>query len=229
MSYRTPGPVALGERAYRYGRGDDRGEGGVHGQPRAWGSGAAGASDGALEADVQRFGMRIFLASLTVVFASTFVAYGIMWWRHRAGWQSVVTEKEVGGLIVASGLLIVADVCATRAKKAPVRARARKLTIATVVAASVYLVVQSLSWVPLLERANAGRSGGDLRMEGFLFLMLTFAHAVHVLGGIVASGVVLARSRGGRGPRGGALRLLSTYWRFLTVMWVAVLALLFVA
>lgn len=57
--------------------------------------------------------------------------------------------------------------------------------------------------------------------------MLTFAHAAHVLGGIVANFVVLYRSRGGDGPRRGALRLLYQYWRFLTIVWVAVLVALF--
>ena len=61
-------------------------------------------------------------------------------------------------------------------KRAPDRARAKRLTKLTIAFAVVYLGVQSLSWLPILERVDR-RTGGDLRMEEVLFLMLTFAHA----------------------------------------------------
>ena len=124
-------------------------------------------------------------------------------------------------------LLIVADIAAARAyRKEGDRQAAFKLTRLTLIMASVYIVVQSFSWFPLIAQGDPD-GDGTLRMEGFLFLMLTIAHAAHVLGGVVANGIVLARSAGGRGPLPGALQMLYQYWRFLTVMWVAVLALLF--
>ena len=89
----------------------------------------------------------------------------------------------------------------------------------------VYLGVQSLSWLPILERVDR-RTGGDLRMEEVLFLMLTFAHAVHVLGGVIANGIVLGKADSDGGPRRNTLRMLYQYWRFLTVVWVGVLGLL---
>ncbi len=90
------------------------------------------------------------------------------------------------------------------------------------------MVVQSLSWAPLLAKADP-IAGGTLRIEGFLFLMLTFAHAAHVIGGIIANGIVYVRSSRGRGPTRGALQMLYQYWRFLTVVWIAVLAMLLVS
>lgn len=219
MSFSTDGPFPRKGRQYRY-------------QPaETEGDVPSGASriipedpTGAQAAEVQGFGMKIFLASLTMVFASTFVAYIVIWWTNRGGWQSPVTKSEVGGLVAATVLLVVADVCAAWAlKRSSNRASARKLTVATLIAALVYLVVQSRSWVPLLAQARSGPNGGELRMEGFLFLMLTFAHAVHVFGGVIANAVALSRDGG---PRHTSLRLLYTYWRFLTIMWAAVLALL---
>ena len=68
--------------------------------------------------------------------------------------------------------------------------------------------------------------GQDLRMEEVLFLMLTFAHAVHVLGGVIANGIVLGKADSDGGPRRNTLRMLYQYWRFLTVVWVGVLGLL---
>ena len=132
------------------------------------------------------------------------------------------------GLAAATVLLVIADIAAMRAlKKADTRAAARKLTLATVVFASIYLVVQSMSWVPLLnqvgERINGNIVGGTLKHAGGLFLMVTFAHALHVFGGIVANVIVLWRSQHDKGPARDSLRMLYSYWRFLTVMWVAVL------
>ncbi len=178
--------------------------------------------------DVIAFGMKLFLASLTMVFGGTFVAYAVFRWRERDGWESILDTPEIMGLVAASILLVIADIAAMRAlKKAETRAAARKLTLVTVIFATIYLVVQSISWVPLLnqvgERIGGSIVGGTLDHAGGLFLMLTFAHAVHVFGGIVANVIVLLRSKDDRGPARDSLRMLYSYWRFLTVMWVAVL------
>ena len=134
--------------------------------------------------------------------------------------------KELTGLAAATALLVAADIAASRAlKRAPDRARAKRLTKLTIVFALVYLGVQSLSWFPILERVDR-RTGGDLQMEDVLFLMLTIAHAVHVLGGVIANGIVLGKADSDGGPRRNTLRMLYQYWRFLTVVWVGVLALL---
>lgn len=226
-SHLGPGVPVDPQRAARYDRTAD--------DPMPNGAGGAAAADTrilpdppASEAEIQGFGMKIFLASLTMVFMGTFVAYGVIWWRNRDGWDRVVDRGELLGLAAATVLLVVADVCAARALKAAEnQARAWSLTRLTVISATIYLVVQSLSWVPLLEAVDR-RPGAEngLGMEGFLFLMLTLAHAVHVLGGIIANFMVLLRSRKGGGPAVGSLRLLYQYWRFLTVVWVAVLGLL---
>ena len=166
------------------------------------------------------------LAAAVIGQRFTFAAYGIIWWRNRADWEGAVDSGEVLRLAIATILLVAADVAAMRAfKRVDDRPAAFRLTAVTLVTALVYVVVQSISWFPLIAQGDPD-GDGTLRMEGFLFLMLTIAHAAHVLGGVVANGIVLARSTGGRGPLSGSLQLLYGYWRFLTVMWVAVLALL---
>jgi len=225
MSFSTPGPLHDFERSARYKAREDSGH------PDGAGAGAAArgvsrSEKAATEAEVLGFGMRLFLASLTMIFGATFAAYGIIWFRNRADWQGAVTGDEVLGLVGATVLLVVADIAAMRAfKRVSNRTGAYRLTAVTLVAALAYIVVQSISWVPLLAQADPDGDGA-LRMEGFLFLMLTFAHAAHVLGGVVANAVVLFRSAGDKGPSRGALQLLYQYWRFLTVMWVVVLGML---
>ena len=44
------------------------------------------------------------------------------------------------------------------------------------------------------------------------------------VGGVVADAVVLSRSKATNGPREGALVLLVRYWRFLTIVWFVLLA-----
>ncbi|MEM6675292.1 MAG: hypothetical protein AAF726_20760 [Planctomycetota bacterium] len=224
MPFATPGPLRDETRCARY----QAREGAL--EPESSGAGARGIEQSAkpaTEAEVLGFGMKLFLASLSMIFGATFVAYGIIWWKNRSDWQGAVDTGEVFGLAAATVLLVVADVAAMRAfKRVADRSRAARLTLFTVIAASVYMIVQSIAWFPLLAQADSS-GDGTLRMEGFLFLMLTFAHAVHVLGGIFANVIVLARSSNGRGPTRGALQLLYQYWRFLTVVWIFVLALLF--
>jgi cytochrome c oxidase subunit 3 len=224
MSYSTPGPL---RHLDRHGRLEASGEVPDGGYAGAGARGVAPSEAPASESEVLGFGMKLFLASLTMIFGATFAAYGIIWWRNRADWQGAVDSGEVIRLAAATVLLVIADVAAARAfRQESDQPRAFRLTRLTLITASIYVVVQSFSWFPLIAQGDPD-GDGTLRMEGFLFLMLTVAHAAHVLGGVVANGIVLARSTGGRGPQSGSLQMLYQYWRFLTVMWVAVLALLF--
>lgn len=223
MSITTPGPFDPRSPRRRHGGQEQAlrpsGAGGPRLGPQTEG--------GATESEILGFGMKLFLASLTMVFMGCFVAYVVMWAKNRDGWQSAVDTAEVITLAAATVLLVAADLAAARAlKRAPDRAAARRLTVVTIVLALVYLVVQATSWMPIFRRVDR-TTGGDLRMEEVVFLILTLAHAIHVLGGIIANGVVVLRAEATGGPRRDTLRLLYQYWRFLTVVWVGVLALLF--
>ena len=91
--------------------------------------------------------------------------------------------------------------------------------------ATVYLVVQTWNWWATFASIVPPEDGPRLGMEATLFLMLTFTHAIHVLGGVVADGIVVYRSKqDGVGPRRASLELLFRYWRFLTVVWFVLVA-----
>ncbi len=224
MTYSTPGPLARIDRHHRHDRGDSTplDMGGSGAAARALPQGGGGAS----EAEILGFGMKVFLASLTMVFMGCFVAYLVIWFKNKDDWQNPMVGRELVGLAAATVLLVLADLLSARAlKRAPDRKKARALTRNAAIIAGLYLVVQSFSWAPIFARVDR-RTGGDLRMEDVLFLMLTIAHAVHVLGGIIANVIVLLRAQADGGPRRTTLSMLYNYWRFLTVVWVAVLALL---
>lgn len=224
MSYSTPGPLRLLERVARLEASGDAPDDGYAG---AGARGVDASEIPASESEVLGLGMKLFLASLTMIFGATFAAYGIIWWRSKDTWEGAVDSGEVTRLAVATLLLVVADLAAARAYRSGAGTKvAFNSTRLTLITALIYVVVQTISWIPLIAQGDP-QGDGTLRMEGFLFLMLTLAHAAHVLGGVVANGIVLARSTGGRGPQAGSLQMLYQYWRFLTVMWVLVLALLF--
>jgi heme/copper-type cytochrome/quinol oxidase subunit 3 len=178
------------------------------------------------EREVNSLGMAIFLASLTMIFGATLAAYGIFRWREGERWTAAEPFRNLLTLGIATAVLVACDVLATLAKqrweRPPV---ARRLTLVALGLALVYLVVQVWNWIGLVGAALPGE-GPKITMEATLFLVLTFTHAVHVLGGVIANTVVFVGSRGGVGPRRASLELLFRYWRFLTIVWFVIVAVL---
>ncbi len=178
------------------------------------------------EDEVHGFGMSIFLASLVMIFGATLAAYGIFRWREGATWDAAEPMRNLVALALATAVLVTCDVLATRARRRDTEPRrARRLTQISLWLATGYLAVQLFNWVQLLQAALPG-DGPRVGMEATLFLVLTFTHAVHVLGGVIANAVVVHRSRDGQGPRRVSLEMLFRYWRFLTIVWVVIVAVL---
>lgn len=178
------------------------------------------------EQEVNSLGMAIFLASLAMIFGATLAAYGIFRWREGESWAAAEPFQNLLTLGLATAVLVACDVLATLARRRwSERVVARRLTLVALGLALVYLVVQVWNWIGLVGAALPG-DGPRISMEATLFLVLTFTHAVHVLGGVVANTVVVVRSREGRGPRRASLELLFRYWRFLTIVWFVLVAVL---
>lgn len=179
------------------------------------------------EHEVNRLGMTIFLASLAMIFGATLVAYAIFRWREGGSWSAAEPVRNVVTLGLATVVLVACDLLAARARRsAGEPATARKLILVALWLALAYLVVQVWNWVGLVGASRSG-DGLPISMEATLFLVLTFTHAAHVAGGVVANAVVVVGSRPGRpGPRRAALELLYRYWRFLTIVWIVIVAVL---
>jgi cytochrome c oxidase subunit III len=88
-----------------------------------------------------------------------------------------------------------------------------------------FLVGQLLAWQQLV------RQGVYLSSQphSSFFYLLTGAHGVHLLGGLIAFAVILPRAwRGAYTPPGSvAVNVSSTYWHFLTGLWLYVFIILF--
>ena len=113
MSHSTPGPL---RRLERHARLEASGDLPPDGYAGAGARGVDPADVPATEAEVLGLGMKLFLASLTMIFGATFAAYGIIWWRNRADWEGAVDSGEILRLAIATILLVAADVAAMRAQ-----------------------------------------------------------------------------------------------------------------
>ncbi|HVF29695.1 MAG TPA: heme-copper oxidase subunit III [Pyrinomonadaceae bacterium] len=107
-------------------------------------------------------------------------------------------------------------------------ATTRKMLIVTTVLGATFISSQLLVW---LEMVNRGLYMRGNPYAGF-FYILTAAHAVHVLGGIVALGAVLLRTwvdtehEPELNYRRSLVRSVGWYWHFMGVLWIALFVML---
>jgi cytochrome c oxidase subunit 3 len=167
-------------------------------------------------------GLRIFLAVATVLFSLLVVAYSermvVPDWRPLSDPWLVWVNTAV--LILSSASFEWARVAASRGRMDGIKVG----LIAGGVCSFVFLVGQLLVWRQLVA---AGHYASTNPANGFFYLM-TGAHGIHLLGGLVA----WARTcdKVWRGVEIGRLRLsvelCAVYWHFLLVVWLVLFGLL---
>lgn len=170
---------------------------------------------------VRRLGMRLFLTSISILFAAALV--GVLVVRLRAAaWPPPGTPSLPRTLWVSSGILVVLSVLLVGAGRAARRGRVadtRRRLAAALALGVAFLLSQTAGWLRMLEEGLAPRHS----LFAFAFYVLTALHALHVAGGVVPLGVVTVRS--GRGRYLGdpePVELVASYWHFLAVSWIAI-------
>ncbi len=175
-------------------------------------------------------GMKLFLASVTVLFAATIVAYLVVAakkeWRESAftgGWP-VTLWFSTGVLFLSSWPLYSALSAVRRDDQRGLR---RGMLVATILG-GVFVLGQGVAWVDLFVNAPAGKLTG---LYVFTFYMLTVTHALHVLGGIVP--MVVTTRNAFRGHYDSlfhpAVQYCNWYWHYLGVVWAVLFAILLLA
>lgn len=165
----------------------------------------------------------LFLASEAVVFGVLFTYW--FWARARsAAWAvheldlALVTANTA--MLVASGFFAHAAESALRRGNEP---RFRRFLVAAIALGVVFLAGQAFEYATLDFAPASGPYGSA-------FFALTGVHGLHVLGGLVALGAILALSAKGRMPReraggvGGAV----LYWHFVDAVWIVLYLVLYV-
>ncbi len=167
-------------------------------------------------------GLAIFLGSLGTLFAGSLAAFWVV--RGRAeSWAEDLPALPQGLWISTAVLGLLSWVAQRSVNQLRVgnRPETQKLLLATVALALVFVVVQGLNWQALIRNQLPPTSGS---LYAFTFYLLTGLHALHVLGGVVYSGLVCRRIRKGSTPgEGEAVANQANYWHFLGVVWVFLL------
>lgn len=170
-----------------------------------------------------QLGMRLFLLSLTVLFAASMV--GIVVVRAKAAaWPPAGAPQLPAGLWLSTGLILLSSWTMSAACRSFARGAgtvAARYLLATTLLAFVFLANQTLAWKALWPAFGVRAAA----LYAFSFLLLTLLHALHVVGGVVSLGVVTWKARRATLSSQG-LSYAAMYWHFLTVVWLVIFALL---
>lgn len=175
-----------------------------------------------------RIGMWVALASILMLFTALTSAYIV---RAATGndWRPLVMPKvlwlSTTVILISSATLWIAR----RALKSQNDAGYSRWLVATVILGIGFLGCQLLAWRQLVVQGiyMAGNPHSSF------FYLLTGAHGVHLLGGILALDYLLLRTRrraetvDGEIRRAGAADAVSIYWHFMDGLWIYLFLLLF--
>lgn len=166
----------------------------------------------------------LFLLSLLIFFLASLLLYGVYaYWRRddpqsqvpmpRAFLVSTVCLLAISGLVHAATRTVRRDRFTTTAWLLGVSA----------VAAIIFTVVQCFAMNRLL-LGPATFAGPGKGLAGMV-VVLAVLHALHVLGGIFALGIVAARSSAGLydHERHWPVDFAAHYWHFLDIVWVCMI------
>jgi cytochrome c oxidase subunit 3 len=165
----------------------------------------------------------LLLASLGVFFAGSLLAYGVI--RLSGGPPRQAIELPPG-LWISTLLLLAGGWALSHALKAVRRERqaaVRQWLSAGCVLLAGFVAVQATCLDELL--AVHREAAPQTSLAGLMFLLILL-HALHVVGGAVPLGLVTYAAHRGRYDHEShtPLALCLTYWRFLEVVWLVMLA-----
>ena len=178
----------------------------------------------------QRLGMVLFLVSLAVLFAAGVVGYLVI--RGRSGSALPPGSIELPAGLWASTAVLLGSGLTTRAAVLNLRrgspAGLRRWLSFTWALGAVFMAIQTPCMVDLLNSHEVALEQKNVSIYG-IAAALILIHALHVIGGMAPlSWLTLQALRHRLGPaRRSAVHLWATYWHFLEVVWIILLALFF--
>lgn len=178
--------------------------------------------------DKSRFVAYFLLLVVMMTFGGMIGAYIVISTNGAAEWQPFSLPIQTW---ISTALIIASSITYHIAKNALFAdntSRARKFLIATTVLGATFIASQLLVWMALVERGFYMRGNP---YAGF-FYILTAAHALHVMGGIIALGAILLRVWNDTvfepelQYRLNLARSVGWYWHFMGVLWLVLFGLL---
>lgn len=187
-----------------------------------WGGGGDPEDDDSAKRDsLYHFALYLLIVSVTALFAGLVAAF---WFRSRVTflWQDVEAPRA---LWMSTGVLAASSVMMELARLSLRRqewAAYRRRLFLTVLFGLGFVACQAVSVTQLAAQGFYFRGNP----HASVFYIFTGAHAIHLLGGMVALNLLLFKR--GRGYRQHRLfaSLTAIYWHFMGVLWLALFALL---
>jgi cytochrome c oxidase subunit 3 len=170
-----------------------------------------------------KIGLGVFLAVVGSLFALFTLAYSMR--MHLGDWRPLPVPTL---LWINTGVLVLSSLALHQAQLAAGRGEARRMRAGLLAGGGLTLAFlggQLLAWRQLIE---AGYFAASNPANAFFYL-LTAAHGLHLLGGMVALGRTVAMTRAGdREPEAARLsvELCAMYWHFLLLVWLVLFGLL---
>lgn len=170
---------------------------------------------------------RLFLLSLAILFGASLI--GVLVVRMRAAeWPPPGSPALPSGMWLSTGVLALISVVfglATRAARSENTVRLRNLLTAATALGIAFVIGQIANWASIAAAGFVPRQS----LFVFVFYVLTFLHAVHVVAGLVPLVLVTLRSGVGRyltDPE--PVELVAGYWHFLGAAWIAIFLVLMI-
>ncbi|HUR17321.1 MAG TPA: cytochrome c oxidase subunit 3 [Acidimicrobiales bacterium] len=168
-----------------------------------------------------KVGAVVWLASELMFFSGLFAAYFTLRatnpeWPPDSVHLNVARTAFFTALLVASSLTMHVAVGAAEVSD---QRRAVLWTLITVLLGGLFITNQAVEYAGLDFTHTSDAYGS-------MFFLMTGFHGLHVLGGLVLMGAVLAVGAGasGRLPLADPLTVTGYYWHFVDVVWVAMFA-----
>lgn len=189
----------------------------------------------AVHATIQRislrqFGVVVLLISMSVLFTATIVAY--VWTRMlNPVWKTPQMPELPLGLFASTAMIAGLSLSMHRAvsdvRKNRTDSLLRDLWLALVFGVG-FILGQILNWRTMAPGMRASDVAHPL--YPFTFYMVTGLHAAHVVGGFIPLGIIIARAqrRLYTSSEHEGVRLVRQYWDYLGVVWVVLLATLWI-
>lgn len=177
--------------------------------------------------------MWTFLASDATTFGALLVSAGILRY-HNPNWPRTADVFNIPVAVVMTCLLLVSSlwiVLALSAVKRGNQSRFKAFLSLTILAGTLFLVLQAFEWDHLIHRGmtlNSNPWGAGL--FGATFYVLTGFHGVHVFGGVVYLACVLVGGLRGlyHEENHNGVGIASLYWHFVDVVWILVFTFVYV-
>lgn len=125
-------------------------------------------------------------------------------------------------ILVASSITLI---LAWRAQRRGVGATVRSMAIATLLLGLLFVLLQGIEWNRLISDGLIPATS----VSSGMFYLLSGVHGVHVAGGLVLLGILVAKAYGGNvaSRQSNFLTVASIYWHFVTILWVTLYVMIF--